>query len=496
MQLKNFKRLLLSPSVLAVIVAACILFLTLFLTPVIGMADNGDFYRVINGNGLYKLDRGQPDEYLQYFSKEFGVYQYFNEYESSLLSSQTPFIHAAVKLDALFTGNDAVFDIRFLAVMLCLWILVALYLLVDYASYGLDRRYGYLIAAIAVVLFIDTGYTAYFNSFYAEGIVFAGFLTALGCALLIRQNRYNPYVLLGLYMVSGFALVTAKQQNAPLGVLLGLLCIPMLLGLPYKQAERKKRQKRVAAAAVCSFALCTCGIAVYLLIPGEFVDINKYHSMTRGILMTSQNPETALEQFDIDPQYSLLDQSIYYERYPAADVEGEELKAHFYPKYGFISVAGYYLGHPQELLQMVDYAAKNAYSIRPEAIGNYERSAAEEPGAKTSFFTLHSTLKERVVPHTVGFMIIWVAVMLGFSFRDKWRTLVLACAVLMGFSQIGVSIIGAGDADLSKHIFLYNVAFDFTNFIMISTALLHWLATRRQVVLEVPAPHPKEEAVV
>jgi len=479
--MKIIKKCMASPPALALFVSTGLVLFVLFIKP-IGMADNGDFYRIINGNGIYKLDRDQKDQYFQYFSKEFGTFEYYNESQNTIISSQTPFIQAALALDRLFTGADNRFDIRFLSGILSLWCLLNIYLLVDYAAFGLQKRYGYGIAALAVYLFADVGYTAYFNSFYAEGLVYVSFLSAMASALLIFQKRHNLYLLLTLYIFSSVVLTTAKQQNAPLGVLLGLLIIPLMLSLPKKQGLRKKKaaRRRTVAVAVCSISLCVCGALVYYLIPQEFVDINKYHAMTRGILMTSQNPETALEHFGIDPQYSLLDGSIFFERYPAADVEGEDLKTRFYPNYGFVSVSLYYLEHPSELLQMLDAAAKNAYNIPPEAMGNYERSAGKEPGQKSWFFKLHSYLKARIAPKTVGFMILWIVAILGLGFRNRGRTLVLACAILMGLSQIGVSIIGAGDADLSKHIFLYNVVYDLCNFVMLSTVFFRWRSDKRQ----------------
>jgi len=486
--MKKIWKFLDSPPKLAVIAAACIMIFALFVFPV-GMADNGDFYRVINGNGIYKLDRAQSDQYMQYFSLDYGIYQYYNEYEGSILSSQTPIVRTALALDKLFTGNDDIFDIRFLSAIYFAWTLLALYLLVDYASWGLRKRFGYYIAALAVLFFADTGYTAYFNSFYAEGLVFVSFLTAMSCALLIFQNRYKPYPLLALYIFSGLVLITSKQQNAPLGILLGLLVIPVLHSI-HQRTEMRLRRERIhkIATAGCSLLLCVCGILVYFAIPQEFVDINKYHSLTRGILMTSQNPEKALDYFGIDPQYSLLDGSIYYERYPAADVEGEELKTDFYPKYGFVSVAVYYAEHPNEFLTMLNKASKVAYTIRPDSIGNYERSAGKAPGARTYYFALVSTAKEVLVPHTVGFMLIWIFAMLALSFSDRKRTLVLSCAILMGLSQIVVSIIGAGDADLSKHIFLFSVAFDFTNFIVITTVFWRWRSNKLDAAAVVGVP--------
>ena len=477
-----------SPPKLAVIAAACIITIVLFAFPV-GMADNGDFYRVINGNGIYKLDRAQSDQYLQYFSLDYGIYQYYNEYEGSIISSQTPIVKCAVALDKLFTGNDDIFDIRFLSGIISIWFLASLYLLVDYASWGVGKRYGYYIAAMAVFMFVDTGYTVYFNSFYAEALVFVSFMTAMSCALLIFQQRYKPYPMLALYIFSSLMLITSKQQNAPLGVLLGLIIIPIMRCVhPKSEAKLIGARMHKIATALCSLLLCVCGIMVYFVIPQEFVDINKYHSLTRGILMTSKNPENSLESFGIDPQYSLLDGSIYYERYPVADVEGEELKTDFYPKYNFVSVAAYYAAHPAEFMVMLNKAAKVDYAIRPDSIGNYQRSAGKAPEARTYFFALNSTAKEAVFPHTVGFMFIWIFAVLALSLRDRKRTFVLACAILMGLLQMVVSIIGAGDADLSKHIFLYSAAFDFTNFIVISTVFMRWRSNKQEAHVSVAEP--------
>ncbi|WRS28845.1 hypothetical protein U6B65_06890 [Oscillospiraceae bacterium MB08-C2-2] len=481
--MSKFKSVLPSPAAAAVLVAAVILALALFAWPM-GMADNGDFFRMIHGNGLYKLDQHQDDAYFNYFSQTFGRYEYFNESGESLLSSQTPFIKGAMALDNLLTGGDNVFDIRFLALPMALWALLAIYMLVDWASWGQKKRDGYIIAALAVYFFADTGYAVYFNSFYAEGLVLVSFLTAMASALLLEQKRYNPYLMLGVFLVSGVVLTSAKQQNAPLGFLLGILSLLMALGHSgYKLSQEKggswlRKNLFSKVAAFGAVLLCFTGWAVYALIPQEFVYINQYHAMTRGVMMTSENPETVLEEFDMDPQYSLVDQTIYFERYPAADVESKELKERFYSHYGFVSISAYYITHPGQLLQMLDYSAQSANAIRPAVIGNYQRNAGKAAAAQTQFFTLHSSLKEAFTPHTVGFMILWVAVAIGVSFTKRWRTTVLACAILMGFSQIGTSIVGAGDADLSKHIFLYNVASDFTLYVLLASVLIPWIARR------------------
>ena len=478
----------LSPARAAAIAAVIIMCLALMVTPLVGMADNGDFYRTANGQGIYKLDRYEPDQYLNYFSHSYGVYQYYNEYESSIFTTQLPLIFAAKQLDNVIT-RDALFDIRFMSGMLILYAALAIYLLVSYATYHLQGGAGYWIAALGVLLFADTGYTAYFNSFYAEGLVLTSFLCAAACALLMTQRRYSPYALLALMTLNGLILTGTKQQNAPVGILLGLLCVILMLVLsretePTKRYIKNKRMFRIVAIAAGA-VLCAGGIAVYALIPKEFVTINQYHAMTRGVLMTAENPEQALEEFGVGRQFALLNNSIYYERYPAIKVEDPLLTEQFYSKYGFVSVMTYYLRHPAQLFQMIDIAAKEAYAIRPEAIGNYERSYGAAPGAKTDFFTLYSSFKLATAPKTIGFILVWAILAGVICHKNRGKLAIVLTSILIGLSQIGVSIIGAGDADLSKHIFLYNVTFDFVNFVCASVLITHthaWLAKQLQTV--------------
>ncbi|MHC1750791.1 MAG: hypothetical protein AB9856_21160 [Cellulosilyticaceae bacterium] len=455
------RKILLKPPVLASGLAACILVVVLIMIPV-GVADNGDFYRVMSSGNLYGLEENKEDALFGYFIKDYGVRKYYNEInqDERLVTSQNVFIKLAVSLDKVFTGDDGLFDIRFLAVLQIAMCIFAIYLLVDYLSYNRSNLAGLIIGGLTVLIFVDTAYTAYFNSFFAEGIVYTSFLITMTSILLLQQKRYNPYFLIAVFTLNAGILISAKQQNAPLGILLGLLGIVLTLG---NQTKGFKIIMRSIASG-----LIALGVLVYILIPKEFVNINQYHAMTRGMMMVGDNPQDVLQEFGIDEQYTLLKDSIYFERYPVVDVESPMLEENFYNRYGFVSISMHYLRHPKDFLKMMDLAAKNAYSVRPKVMGNYEKTMGKAPGERTKIFTLYSTIKERMTPNTVGFMMIWSILAILLGIKNRFRAIVIGCAILIGLSQIVVSIIGAGDADLAKHIFLYSVVFDFVNLIGIS----------------------------
>lgn len=448
--------------ILTVLTAIVVITVVLFMQPCIGMEDNGDFQRVTYAEGLYDLPENSELLYNGYYIREYGIMQYFNEYSTTVYSSQFLFIQPAIWLDKLVTGNDAVFDLRFLAVVLSVCFLIVLYFFLDYLTYRLTLVSALAIGAICIFVFLDTGYTAYFSSFYAEPVAFISLLGCTTCVLLYLDHRYPPTVLLVAFLINGIILTFSKQQFAPVGVLLGVMIF-----LFYRK-DRSKWFKSLIY--IFSLALIATGAVTYLLISTSFTNINLYHSMTRGVLMTAENPSKALQSFDIDSQFELLDSTIYFDKYPEIDPENKLLLDDFYSHYNVVSIVRYYAENPKAFADMLNLAAKSAYRNRPN-MGNYEFSAGYPANALTDCFALYSKFKLAYTPKTLGFIIIWTALVLGLLYKKRSKLLTVFGLIAIGLSQVLVSIIGAGDADLAKHIFLYNVAFDVVNVILIANVI-------------------------
>jgi len=462
-----------SPSLLAASLVLVITVIALFVPPYIGMADNGDYFRVLYSNGLYFNHPDYDSMYLGYFNKEFGIFQYFNENGATITSSQSLLIRLSVWVNQWF--NKHVFDIRVQGALLTLLYTAAVYLFVEGLTWKMKPRYGYIVAVLAVFLFADTAYTAFFNSFFSESMVWIMLLYMFASGLLLFRKRYSDYAMMAIFFISALLLTTSKQQNAPVGIIVAVMGIMLIF-------VRKQRSYRAMVASSLAF-LMLAGIATYVLIPKEFVNINKYHAMTRGVLMQSEDPEETLKSFGIDRQYAVLNESIYYEPYTTVDVNSRILEDHFYNHYGFVSILAYYITHPAQAGKMMDLAAKNAFTIRPPAMGNYEKSAGKPFGAQTSFFSGYSELKKALAPKTFGFIIIWMLVVTGLytphfvasvkarDMRGMVRLPLVLMLMCMGLSGIFVSIIGAGDADLSKHEFLFTAAFDLVTFTVVADAI-------------------------
>ncbi|WP_058300767.1 glycan biosynthesis hexose transferase WsfD [Gorillibacterium timonense] len=483
-----------SPSFLAALGVLIVTGWALFIPPYIGMADNGDYFRILYPNGLFFHLPDYDSRYFGYFVRTYGIFQYYNENSAMVFTSQSLFIRAALALNKLLYSGE-VFDLRFQAAIFTVLYTVGIYLLVEGLTYKVSRRRGWIIAALAVFIFGDTAYTAYFQSFFGESVMLVALIFVAASWLLLCRRRFNDYVMLGLFVASALLLTTSKQQNAPVGILLAILGLSLLFlrrGRPYRPL-----------VMLSLVGLFVAGVGTYVLIPQEFVHINQYHAMTRGVLLGSTDPEETLRSFDINEQYAILKDSIYYEQYSTVDVDSPLLERDFYSQYGFGSVLGYYLSHPDKLGNLLNVAAKQAFSIRPAAMGNYEMSAGKGFGTQTRFFSAYSLIKKQGAPKTFGFIALWAVLNLGLhlpgfvqawkkrDFRQMQKLFLIVALLLAGFSGILVSIIGAGDADLSKHEFLFTLAFDLVTFITVADAISRQLLRPGRSTVEAAGVSPE-----
>lgn len=291
----------------------------------------------------------------------------------------------------------------------------------------------------------------------------------------VISKRFNDYAMLALFVISTLILTTSKQQNAPVGMIIAVLACSLL----WIRRDKIFRILTMASLALMLFA----GVFTYLNISNEFVNINQFHAMTRGVLKESPDPEAALKALGMDEQFAILKNSIHYEKYVTIDVNSPLLEENFYSRYGFVSILKYYLTNPDQLNSILNVAAQSAFSIKPAAMGNFEHSVGKEFRAQSHFFTGYSQLKQTLAPRTFGFIFLWMVLVIGLympsfvkainsrDFRGMQRMVLIVASIGIGLSGIFVSIIGAGDADISKHEFLFTLSFDLVTFLTLSSVI-------------------------
>ncbi|WP_432402857.1 hypothetical protein [Wukongibacter sp. M2B1] len=456
---------IIKPSVVAVLLLILTSGYALFLEPLIGLADNGDFYRIMISNDLNHENERNKNDYFGYFNHKYDKLQYFNDLKGSNKSTHSIFIKIAMKIDDIFT-RDEKFDIRFHG-LLCLMILaLAIYWMVEVAvTMTCSIKLKYFIAVMAIFIFGDIGYTSYFNSFFGESIAFSFYLLSIGALLKFAAEGDFRIKYLVIFSLSTFMFMGAKNQFSPNGILAFLVLLVLIF---FKMSKRKK----IVAMTLGSILLVST-LLMYVVINDNIYLINKYHMITRGVMLFEPDVQSVTKKIGLNEQYALLSGTIYFDGTPVVDPRDEELLRDFYSRYNIVSVTFYYFKNPKEFKKMMRLGLKNSYTIRPEVLGNYERKVGMEYGKKTNFFTFWSYLKNNYLPKNSGLIYMFLIICLVLSINRYlgykksnnvqsgiYIEIVLLYVFLTGFSQILVSFIGAGDTDFRKHLFMSTLSLD------------------------------------
>lgn len=477
---------LLPPPLLATLICAGLAAYVALVPPINGLADNGDFYRAMYSNGIYKL-LGSHYNYFDFVTQKFGLMKYYNDYQSVNFSSQPLFVKLAIGLNKLFYSRT-VFDIRFMALVNIGLYLIGIYLLTDALTFPSKRWRNYVIAGLVVFVFGDSSFTLYFNSFFAEPQMLGLTLIAFGSFLLLARQRYRRrWPLILLYFLSSGLLITNKSQNAPLALSFVVITIGLLF-LP------RARAMRVYLLLGMGALLITGGLT-YKLIGQDFVDINTYQTFSHGVLTQTTDPSKDLAKSGIDEQYALMQSQDYYaKQFATIQASGPYVKKNLIAKLGVGWVVKYYATHLKQFGKLMDLAAADVMITQVKAVGDYTKASGAPAGKQLTFFTTYSQLAGAFFPQKFAFncllaVALVIVYLVGFynDIRQQRIEGVLRFFLVLGLLTIFIfvpviSLIGDGDADLAKHLFMVPVSIDLIFLLFISDILNHrlWHAYREE----------------
>lgn len=452
--------------------ALFILSYLLLLRPIIGVADNGDFARIMNSTGLFYLPDDPANRYFGFVNRLYGI-GYAIPFGGGYLSTELPLVLLAVFINKSVLGT-AYFDIRFLAAIYILVLATAAFYIARYCRKRAGIA-GLIPALLVVLIFADIGYTSYFNSLYGEPVTFVFLLLMAAMALVLATEAKPAVWVLALFCVSMLFFAGAKVQNSPAGLLAALLCVRLV-------KVRKDTLWRVTAI-VSAVLVIVVSFASYASVSRDIKICNKYQTVFYGILRNSPDPAGDLAELGLDPSLAVLAGTNYFmEKYPI-DIKNSEFQKMLYDKVSYINVASFYLRHPGRLLQKLEYAAENGFKLK-QGFGNFEKYPGIQYKQTANIFGFWSDFKMKALPHTLPFVFAFYAaalLVLIYEYKrvgnkskeyekaglkragDTRRGFLIeffGFATLMGIMQFVLPIIGDGEADLSKHLFLFNISFD------------------------------------
>ncbi|MHA6482551.1 glycan biosynthesis hexose transferase WsfD [Paenibacillus sp. strain BS8-2] len=451
-------------------VAGVVAIVLLFAGPFIGVADNGDFLRVMGTAGLNYYDAAEV-----YEDRFFGYAHALFAYDDFLRGFYPSTQMILVVIARLIAGivNGAAFDIRVLGAIYTALLLAGGYFVVR-AMKSSYRIITVLLVLLMIVVFTDIAYLAYFNSLFGEPVSFVFLLLTMGIGLtLLKRSKLSP-VLLVIFYVSVLFLTCSKTQNAPIGIGFALL------GLRFVGLD-KERRLRGWIIGLSAFTMLA-SVTMYVAAPKDFKDINIYQTVFFGILNNSPDVKGDLEALGLPQHLSVLAGTNYFQSGTVIPQNDPSLKEGFYDRMSHFDVLLFYMSHPGRLLDKMSYAAENSMSIRPYYLGNFEKTAGKERGALTFQFSSWSEFKHKIMPNELWFIVAFAAAYITIVVMEwrkaaarqgKIKAELFLLLALTGIFAFLIPILGDGLADMGKHLFLFNVCFD----MMVVTAIV-WVVHR------------------
>jgi len=179
----------------AIAAAAAILAFQILVPPAIGLADNGDFAKITGRFNLYPAVDELRDSAFRYINLRYDFLS-DSHIDTGFRSPETLLIRAALLLNRV-VSRAGVFDLRAMGVVHAALFLLALALLTDLLG---AERAGLRLAllALAVFVFCDVAFSAYYNSFYLDAGAFVFLMLAVAAwfATLSAWNAariWSPY---------------------------------------------------------------------------------------------------------------------------------------------------------------------------------------------------------------------------------------------------------------------------------------------------------------
>ena len=456
-------------NILAIIITIAVL----FIKPQVGIADQGDFYRIISVSGLSLLDAdiNNPSfaRFYDYIVTDYKI--------SSIDDDCTTIFYCSLRyLIILITSickllGKTVFRTQYLAIIYSILYILAFTFILKSLNVK-DKIKLSLVSLLILFIFFDGNYLIWFNSLYGEPMMLVTLLLFIVSVINYIHCKYIIKDPKKIWLKIVFVLLTASFF---LGSKLQVFtCLPFVVFLVGKIIWDNKRilNKR----SLISLCILLCLVIAYPIGIGANSNClnvdTQYNSVFYGILNDSKTPKQDLIDLGLNPdmaieagKHAYLPESEYVKYVPNTEITNQE----FYSKMSNAKLVKFYLTHPARLLKGMEYTASKAF-YTSTGLGKCYQSYSEIPITEFNRFTGWSYFRENMLPRNLLFIISVYLIIFLFSLYKyvknksnsemKTKILLLWTIMLIGAIQFPMPFVGNGKADTAKQLFLFNFIFD------------------------------------
>jgi hypothetical protein len=442
----------------AMCVAAAIVGYQVFIPPVVGLANQGDFRRIIGRFG-YGPEEGDQKTGYSFVASKYVPDPNYRLPEWEMPTSEYPFVWAALGVNRVIS-KDGKLDIEVMGLAHALAFLVALWRVLSVTRVVRGRMWVWTLVVLALT---DVAYVAYFNSFYTEpaSIIFFLFLFAESLDLLNHAEVSSGAIL--RWTMWAVLFVFAKPQNAPLAIFLAVF-------VAFLRASRL----RWASAGIVLAAAGAC-VAVS---PVEMGKTNVYDMVFSAVLAESKDRAADLRALGLDSELARYTGTLRW-----SDGSGfESLTANgtIGRRVTRATIVSFFLTRPKRLWRHVHAILPFALTLRTH-YGNFKIPEGYPPMTRSEAFSLWSTIHARVLSPVAKWILFAFPIpALIMIIRGRNSDSALRSLALLGLCGL-VSFLAAifGDCDDNvKHLLLFNLI---TDAFLISSAAIVFKSPGKRV---------------
>jgi hypothetical protein len=400
----------------------------LFVPPIIGVADQGDFMRMAGKVGLAPPSLSFNDRYICWVLQRW----------DRVPPVHDPFFQVGElpAWIAVHLSRGASFDIRWNG-LVHLVFLLGIVLAICRGARKLPAV-AYAVVGIGLILIgTDSEYISHFNSFYGESESFLAVLCFVAAGLMAATAaRISWRHLLAITLAAAFLVASKAQNSVP-----GLVAAAWLIWL-----FKDKAAQRYASAAA---AIALAGFTTWVIHTDTQPQFHIFHAIYDRILPQSMDPEKTLAELGLRPETIEWKGKLYWDvKIESADV--------FPGKVTYLKLLAYYLRHP-----IVDFRiAREALTLNNDVpyLGNYTKESGVPCATRTQAFAVYDRLRSQLASVWFVFPLLALNMAAVFLSRSRMAGLIstLAIMALISFPISGTFY----DTDPRKHLLTFNLLFD------------------------------------
>ncbi len=465
-----------------ILLAIVIIAYVLFKYPKPGVADQGDFNRVMFASGLQLTDKDKnnPDlkRYLDYIITDYSMSD--KGIPRMLAGVIGTTISVFVTIGGIISRilGRQIFSTEYLAGVYCLVYLFSITVILKYINIK-GKIKCIIVGLLTLFIFFDGNYLVWFNSLYGEPAMITTFMLYLSSWVYyiyhkeVLNEKEKVFSKIILIFIASFMFIGSKLQVISALPVISLMFIKLIWDNRNILTWRKK-----GILLILLIILVAYPIDISLIHKPLSEDTN-YNSVFYGILKDSKNPRQDLIDLGLNPDMAVeagknayFPTKDYVKYIPHTEITEKE----FYSRMSNGKLIKFYITHPLRLIQGMEYTAAHAFDTSTY-LGKYKRSYSEIPIRKFDRFTAWSSIRLKYMPKRLVFIAsIYTAILVCsilVYLKNRLNTEVKAkmqlfwAVLFISILQFPMSYMGNGQADTSKQLYLFNFTFDIIIFVSV-----------------------------